>query len=220
MKKLLSLALCSFLLGNAYAQTLTPVSTQQVTIQEGTDDYIGMLGRGGYTTGGWVSSALPDAYTLTYFKRDFAIGGWRKSDGLWIGPTFFINGENGNILIGKITQANTTYKLDVAGKVRADKLIVNTNGADFVFDSAYSLLPLPELGKFVKEHRHLPGITPAKQMQQEGLDVGDNQTKLLQKIEELTLYLLDLNKKMDAQQEIIAAQAKQLDELKIRQLKK
>lgn len=179
------------------------VTARNLTFKEA--DYIGMLGRGASLTSGWTSSSLPDAYTLTYFKRDFAIGGWRKSDGVWNGPAFFINSDNGNVLIGKITQANTSYKLDVAGKIRADKLVVNTTGADFVFDPTYNLLPLPELGKFVKEHRHLPGIEPAKEMQQEGLDVGQNQTKLLQKIEELTLYILELNKKVTEQEKKINA---------------
>ncbi|MRG45938.1 hypothetical protein GFS24_12490 [Chitinophaga sp. SYP-B3965] len=205
MKKILSLFLCCFLFCNTNAQTLTPVTTQQITVQEGPTDYIGMIGRGSYVTGGWVSSSLPDAYTLTYFKRDFAIGGWRKADGVWGGAAFFINSDNGNVLIGKITQANATYKLDVAGKIRADKVVVNTTGADFVFDSTYSLMSLPALGKYVKEHRHLPGIQPATTMQQEGLDVGDNQTKLLQKIEELTLYIIDLNKKVEEQEKKINA---------------
>lgn len=177
------------------------ISGKNLTFKEA--DYIGMLGRGGSLTGGW--SSIADAYTLTYFKRDFAIGGWRKSDGEWNGAAFYINSDNGNVMIGKVTQANATYKLDVAGNVRADKVVVNTTGADFVFDSTYSLMPLPALGKYVKEHGHLPGIQPATVMQQEGLDVGDNQTKLLQKVEELTLYIIELNKKVDQQEKKINA---------------
>jgi hypothetical protein len=183
--------------------SMLQVTARNLTFKEA--DYIGMLGRGASLTSGWTTSLLPDAYTLTYFKRDFAIGGWRKSDGQWNGPAFFINSDNGNVLIGKITQTNATYKLDVAGNVRANKVVVNTTGADFVFDSTYNLIPLPALGNYVKEHRHLPGIKPAAEMQQEGLDVGENQTKLLQKIEELTLYIIELNKKVTEQEKKINA---------------
>jgi sigma54-dependent transcription regulator len=56
-------------------------------------------------------------------------------------------------------------------------------------------------------------------MQQQGLDVGDNQTKLLQKIEELTLYVIDLNAKLTAQQQLIAEQARMLEALKAQQAK-
>jgi len=181
------------------------------TFFEGTD-FVGFIGRGNAYTGGW--SAWPDAFTLTYNKRDFAIGGWKKSDGLWAGPSFYINSDNGNVLIGKTTQTNTNYKLDVNGNIRANRMVVNTTGADFVFDPAYNLLPLSELGKYIQQHRHLPGILPAVNMQQEGLDVGDNQTKLLQKIEELTLYMIDLNEKLSAQQQLIAEQARMLEVLK------
>lgn len=106
------------------------------------------------------------------------------------------------------------YKLDVNGSIRANKVVVNTTGADFVFDPAYDLLPLSKLGKYIQVHRHLPGIQPATEMQQQGLDVGDNQTKLLQKIEELTLYVIDLNAKLTAQQELIAEQARMLEVVK------
>lgn len=106
--------------------------------------------------------------------------------------------SNGNVLIGKTSQA-TGYKLDIAGNVRADKIVVNTTGADFVFDSSYKLMPLNEVADFISSHRHLPEIAPASDMQTKGIDLGDNQTKLLQKIEELTLYLIEQNKQLVTQ---------------------
>jgi hypothetical protein len=104
---------------------------------------------------------------------------------------------NGNLLIGKTTQTNTSYKLDVNGNIRANKLVVNTTGADYVFDPGYHLSSLDSLNNYIKANHHLPGIEPAKQMQQQGMDVGENQKELLQKVEELTLYLIELNKRMD-----------------------
>lgn len=183
---------------------------------EGTE-FVGFIGRGSAFTGGWAT--WPDVFTITYNKRDFAIGGWKKSDGLWAGPSFYINSDNGNVLIGKTTQTNAAHKLDVNGSIRANRVVVNTTGADFVFDPAYDLLPLSELGKYIQEHRHLPGILSANEMKQQGLDVGDNQTKLLQKIEELTLYVIDLNAKLSAQQQLIAEQARMLEALKAQQVK-
>jgi hypothetical protein len=113
----------------------------------------------------------------------------------------------GNVLIGETTQVNSAYKLDVNGNVRATKLVVNTTGADFVFDSTYHLPALSATEKYILTNHHLPDIAPAAQMRQQGVDLGDNQTKLLQKIEELTLYMIE-------QQKQIASLQSQLTELK------
>lgn len=115
--------------------------------------------------------------------------------------SIFIPSSSGNVLIGKSTQTNTAYMLDVNGNIRANKMVVNTTGADFVFESGYRLPSLQSVEQFIKAHHHLPGIAPAQQMQKEGVDVGDNQTKLLQKIEELTLYIIEQQKQIRALQE-------------------
>ncbi|GAA4316429.1 hypothetical protein [Compostibacter hankyongensis] len=112
----------------------------------------------------------------------------------------------GNVLIGKTSQTNTDYKLDVNGNVRANKVVVNTTGADFVFDSAYHLLSLKEVEDYIGRHGHLPELAPARTMQKEGLNVGDNQVKLLQKIEELTLYVIQQNKRIDSLEKKLSEQ--------------
>ncbi|HEX3010130.1 MAG TPA: hypothetical protein VHO90_21190 [Bacteroidales bacterium] len=124
------------------------------------------------------------------------------------------NALNNNVLIGKTTQTNTTYKLDVAGKIRADEIVVNTSGADFVFDSTYNLRSLPELETFIKQNKHLPEIAPAKEMQENGVSAGEMQTKLLQKIEELTLYVIEKDKELQEQSQTLIQQQKMLIELK------
>lgn len=106
---------------------------------------------------------------------------------------------NGNILIGKSAQQNISYKLDVNGKARVNELVVNTSGADFVFENNYKLWSLPELETFIKKNKHLPEIAPAKTMQTDGVGVGEMQTKLLQKIEELTLHLIEKDKQLSNQ---------------------
>jgi hypothetical protein len=109
----------------------------------------------------------------------------------------------GNLLIGQTTQVNPAYKLDVAGYVRASEIVVNTTGADFVFDPSYKMSSLSSLEKYIRYNHHLPEIAPAKQMQAEGLNVGENETKLLQKVEELTLFLIEKDKQLKEQEERI-----------------
>lgn len=106
------------------------------------------------------------------------------------------------------------YSLNVNGNIRANKLVVNTTGADFVFEPSYKLIPLTQLEKYLTTNRHLPGIETANIMQKDGVDVGDNQTKLLQKIEELTLYIIEQSKTLRSQAYQLQQLQKQVDNLK------
>jgi len=103
---------------------------------------------------------------------------------------------NGNVGIGtRLTTNPNGYKLAVAGKIGAKEVQVEiTSGAwpDYVFDRAYSLMPLNDLDAFVKEHRHLPEVPPQSQVAQAGVNLGEMNTVLLKKVEELTLYVLEL----------------------------
>lgn len=123
------------------------------------------------------------------------------------GGTSWIN--SGNLLIGKTSQINSAYRLDVNGTIRSNEIRVNLDGADFVFEEKYPLMPLTELEAYVKKNKHLPEIAPAKEMQEQGSNLGDLNTKLLQKIEELTLYVIE-------QQKLITQQAKELESHKVK----
>ena len=103
---------------------------------------------------------------------------------------------NGNVLIGKTSQANQSYKLDINGSIRANEIVVNTNGADFVFDKKYFLRPLNQVEKFIKKNQRLPEIESASDMKNNGIDLGKLNIQLLQKIEELTLYTIEQEKKI------------------------
>lgn len=86
---------------------------------------------------------------------------------------------------------NPLYKLDVRGTIRADEILVNNvNGADFVFESKYNLRPLNEVNSYIQENRHLPEIPSAEEMRENGVNMNKLQIQLLQKIEELTLYII------------------------------
>jgi hypothetical protein len=97
--------------------------------------------------------------------------------------------NNGKVGIGT-TNLESDYLLSVNGRIRAKEIKVETNWVDFVFKEDYQLKSLPELETFIKENKHLPGIPSEEQVKQEGISVGEMNAKLLQKIEELTLYLI------------------------------
>ncbi|MDR2270602.1 MAG: hypothetical protein LBF27_06820 [Sphingobacterium sp.] len=96
------------------------------------------------------------------------------------------------------------HKLDIVGTVRAHSILVNTQKtADFVFEPDYRLPTLDSLKTFVQENKHLPGIPSAIEMKKNGINVGDLQIDLLQKIEELTLHVIELDKVNKEQQRLI-----------------
>ncbi len=124
--------------------------------------------------------------------------------------------NNGNVLIGQTVsgqpgQTNSAYKLDVAGGVRANSIVVNTTGADFVFKPTYKLAPLATVEQYITQNHHLPEIPSAIEMQKDGLNVGENQVKLLQKVEELTLYMIEKDKQLNEEKLIIDKQQKDND---------
>ncbi|TWJ01717.1 hypothetical protein JN11_01871 [Mucilaginibacter frigoritolerans] len=121
---------------------------------------------------------------------------------------------SGNVLIGKNTQGNSSYLLDVNGTIRGNGVVVNTTGADFVFEPSYHLHSLTYLAKYVGKNHHLPEVESAKQMQTDGLNVGENQTKLLQKVEELTLYLIEKDNEIKKEQQVNQAQQAQINQLR------
>lgn len=102
---------------------------------------------------------------------------------------------NGNVGIG--TTNNFGYKLAVNGNAIFTEVKVKlyANWPDYVFHRNYNLLPLNELETYLQKNKHLPGIPSAKQVEEEGgIELGKMNAKLLEKIEELTLYMIELKK--------------------------
>jgi hypothetical protein len=88
------------------------------------------------------------------------------------------------------------YRLAVKGAIRADRVKVYTTWADFVFEKDYNLSTLEEVEKHIQENGHLKDIPSAKEVEENGIELGEMNKKLLQKIEELTLYILKINKEL------------------------
>jgi hypothetical protein len=112
---------------------------------------------------------------------------WKTSSG----NLFFVE-STGSIGIGTVT-LDPAYILNVNGKIKAEELkVVVDVPADYVFAPSYSLMPLSEVSKFVKANSHLPNVPSAEEIKREGWQVGEMNNKLLEKVEELTLYLIEM----------------------------
>jgi hypothetical protein len=129
-----------------------------------------------------------------------AVGATVNHAGVSYNHTAYFNGTGVNYFAGSIaigtTAPGTTYKLAVEGAIGARRIkVTQAAWADFVFQPDYHLPTLAELEKYVRDNRHLPEIPSAVEVARDGIDLGEMNKKLLQKIEELTLYLIEMQKK-------------------------
>ncbi|HAY3537111.1 hypothetical protein [Elizabethkingia anophelis] len=142
----------------------------------GADIFLRYLGRG--SGGRAIVHDISNTLTLNY-ANDF-------SGGTLLGTSFLVKGDDARL----------------NGKLEAREIKVTTTPtADFVFEDSYQLPNLESVEKHIKEKKHLPEIASAAEMQKDGINIGDFQIKLLQKIEELTLYSIEQNKLIKEQQE-------------------
>lgn len=119
----------------------------------------------------------------------------------------------GNVTIG--ASMATGYRLSVDGKIACTEVRVQPTASwpDYVFSDKYKLISLHDLEKSINDQKHLPGIPSAKEIEKEGIQVGEMQRKMMEKIEELTLYIIDLNKKIESLQSDNNLQAEQIKTL-------
>lgn len=114
----------------------------------------------------------------------------------------FRNSNNAQVMtitnddnIGIGTTDPGSFKLAVEGKIGAHEVVVTTEGwSDFVFEPNYNLMPIKEVESFVKENKHLPDVPSESEVMENGISLGEMDKILLQKIEELTLYVIELKK--------------------------
>jgi hypothetical protein len=138
---------------------------------------------------------------IIYGTAEQAAPGTNAAMGFVIAPWF--NGpaglrmdKDGNVGIGTSQTSDANYNLFVQKGIRTRKVKVDqASWADYVFLPSYKLMTLPEVEAFIKKNGHLPEVPSEKEVAANGVDLGDTQTLLLKKIEELTLYMIELEKK-------------------------
>ena len=149
-----------------------------------------------YPYGAWGIEYMNDndeGYGLNFWKT-------YDSNGQSINNVLFLSEETaykGNVGIGTSRPKN---KLSVNGNIQAKELVVTTlanDWPDYVFDTEYKLTNLHELDRYLENEKHLPGVPSAKEIDEDGIKIGEMNTLLLQKVEELTLYIIELQKQID-----------------------
>ena len=208
--------------GNVGVNTKNPLAELQVH-NNATDSTTIMVTPQNTTSGGISRILLTEDHDGTYgmLWRYNGIGStnrmelWGKSSNNYYGPHMTIDRNDGDITIsgdmdleGDIemsgdmvigTTSATGYKLSVGGKVICEELRVNLQAdwPDYVFTDNYNLMPVNDLESFIEDNGHLPNVSPAAEMEKSGLEVGENQRMMMEKIEELTLYIIQLKNEIE-----------------------
>lgn len=163
------------------------------------DIVIEVFGWGGYNI---KSTFLGyDIYSSDFKCEYYDISGKKDVTSNFITTILTVSDKNGNVGIGIM---NPSCKLDVAGTIRSKEVKIESTGwADFVFKEEYKLPSLQSIEKHINQKGTLPDIPSEHEVKENGLNLGEMQIKLLQKIEELTLYTIQQQKQIDNQQQLL-----------------
>ena len=157
---------------------------------------------------GTIASSGPQLYLAFFSNGDGNVGQGFKANyvgqststvgtGAWteVSAQGITYADKVGIGTDKLTEE---YQLSVSGTIRAEEVKIYNSGtwADYVFETDYTLPALDDLEVFIREHKHLPDIPSAVDVAQEGLPLGEMDALLLQKIEELTLYIIEQNERI------------------------
>jgi|APAra7269096714_1048519.scaffolds.fasta_scaffold08710_4 hypothetical protein len=150
----------------------------------------------------YIKASSADRATLRFdCPSNAVISGWEFYNSNENKSLMYIRQNTGLVGIGT---ADPTAKLAVNGELLAKKVKITLNiWPDYVFEPSYSLRSLDELERFISIHKHLPDIPSANEISRHDLDLGENQAKLLQKIEEMTLYLIAQDKELMSQEQLL-----------------
>ncbi|RYE19086.1 MAG: hypothetical protein EOP51_20630 [Sphingobacteriales bacterium] len=158
------------------------------------------LRHNGNTSGLWFngSTNVENSFIGQYTDNLWGI----FSGGAW---KFAVNATDGTVLMGSSNLDNEVqtnavgYKLKVFGKIIGEEVRVQLKTAwpDYVFGEKYQRLSIDELEQFVTKNKHLPNIPSAAEVEANGQLLGEMQRKMMEKIEELSLYIIDLKKEID-----------------------
>lgn len=151
----------------------------------------GYIGAYGWATGGAANRTVYGVYGYaTGGARRYAIFGFgdvKVNSRLFVGTT------------GAMEDAAAAYEVLVDGQILCEELVVENSNSwpDYVFKEDYKLLPLEDLEASIQQNGHLPGVPSAEEIDESGLKVGEMQYIMMEKIEELTLYVIQLKKEND-----------------------
>lgn len=117
--------------------------------------------------------------------------------------------SNGHVCLGTTNDA-AGYRLSVYGKVACEEVLVDliADWPDYVFSEGYNLMSIKDLERSIQENNHLPGIPSSSEVEENGFELGDMQRRLLEKVEELTLYTIEQEKKIERLEQKIAEMEK------------
>ena len=192
------------------------------TVHRAFDDHFIRVHPGNLTTGAYNpitqsgDGGIIFGGTASGTARSFIIAPWSAT-----GSGLRMDGT-GRVKIGNVSSMPAGYSLYVDQGILTEKVKIAVSGsaqwADHVFHSNYNLMPLEQVEQFIQQNKHLPNVPSADEMVKEGNDLGKTDAKLLEKIEELTLYLIEMKKnhelKTEQQQAETDILKKQLKELK------
>ena len=167
---------------------------------------------GDFRVGGGVNHDIITSYSATTGQVIWAcnnLAAWGLSIdplgnghilGDWNNPHPIMTFKYNKVGIGTEDMPNDDYSLFVGKGILTERVKVSfvENWPDYVFRTSYALRPIHEVDLFVRANGHLPGVPSAQEVQENGLDLVRANEILLEKVEELTLYLIEVNKKVSA----------------------
>lgn len=133
----------------------------------------------------------------------------QTSGDLIVGSALVVNGAinfnnnyyfdaNGNMSVGRSARIGNGFYCDLDGNLKVMHLkVTQTDWPDYVFGESHELMPINDVEQYVKQNGHLPNVPSAEEVEKDGMDVGEMNRLLLEKVEELTLYIIDLQKQLD-----------------------
>ena len=202
--------------GNVGIGTMTPVAPLQITSVSGQPAYMRLTGTGGAWAGIQFENTALSAPTYRWALYQGA-GGEGGTALSFFNYTAYSDSvtitSTGNVGIGTDNPLN---KLSVLGTIQANEVLVNTGWSDYVFAPGYRLAPLSEVAAYVKDHHHLPDIPSAAEVEEKGVKLGEVQAKLLAKVEELTLHMIEAEERSKKFEQENRGLQKRLEQLEIR----
>ncbi len=188
--------------------------TNNLTILQKTDTQ-GADGVRVYRANGSSSSVFFQGGDDAGYLYNWGSGGWR----------FYVNGALGQTMAMMISNVgsvgigttNPQYLLSVNGQIGAkDVIVANTGWSDYVFQPGYRLKPLSEVNAYIQANHHLPDIPSEAEVSEKGVSVNEMQKKLLAKVEELTLHMIQQEKDNQELRDQMNQQTKEIQELRER----